>query len=390
MSNSHPHAGQGLEEVPGPFTLVPQASRLIAKAPTGSEVRGPFTSVPQASCLVTKAPLGSEVSGPFPSATQASRLGARPCRAGVPGHEPPPTCSLVWHMVRFWSSQEQATRMYLSQLPAPACPASTQNFSPPRSSETCPGRKQQSGSEASSVSRGGRAQSGGRSAPGHVSEPSAHGRLPGAPQPREGPSHRAAHWPGVETATRPVTPPAERPRVNPRPVPPAEPPRPPPPAAAEPPSEVKVWVCGRMRAGVRTLTPARPSPCESETRNVLLKCGTFSLTPWRPPCSLSRPRPRLLWPRLPDRLGRRGPAAPSGRDLTVSSSERVASPWWTRGSRRLGSPGPHLLRPVPPGSSRSHGWGSIRANLGRPIPPGRDWGSRGHLHTEVLMGRGSG
>lgn len=37
-----------------------------------------------------------------------------------PGEQLRPTCSLIWHMARFWSSQEQATRIYLSQLPAPA------------------------------------------------------------------------------------------------------------------------------------------------------------------------------------------------------------------------------------------------------------------------------
>lgn len=86
--------------------------------------------------------------GPFPSALPLLPFlvlrprGQRP-GPSPPGHQPRPTCSLICHMVRFWSSPEQATRMYLSQLPAPAGPASTQNFSLPSSSETCPEAEKQ-------------------------------------------------------------------------------------------------------------------------------------------------------------------------------------------------------------------------------------------------------
>lgn len=61
-----------------------------------------------------------------------------------PGQAPRPgcvqrtfTCSLMWHTARFCSSQEQDTRMYFSQFPAPPWPASAQNFSVPRASGIC-------------------------------------------------------------------------------------------------------------------------------------------------------------------------------------------------------------------------------------------------------------
>lgn len=47
------------------------------------------------------------------------------------------TWSLTWHTARFCSAQEQAARMYFSQVPAPLWLASMQNFSFPRSSAIC-------------------------------------------------------------------------------------------------------------------------------------------------------------------------------------------------------------------------------------------------------------
>lgn len=85
--------------------------------------------------------------GQAPRPCWGARGARQPCRAV--------SCSLMWHTARFCSSQEQDTRMYFSQFPAPPWPASPQNFSVPRASGICGRTGQERGQLGPDGSHGG-------------------------------------------------------------------------------------------------------------------------------------------------------------------------------------------------------------------------------------------
>ena len=122
------------------FRAEPQGQSCVTGLPTegpGEQPRG-VTELPAPRQARARLPLRPGTPRPH---HLSGRRGPRSHSEGRCA-SPRPTCSLIWHMVRFWSLQEQATRMYLSQLPDPAGAASMQSFSVLRSSEICRGERE--------------------------------------------------------------------------------------------------------------------------------------------------------------------------------------------------------------------------------------------------------